>query len=269
MSIYSERKKAFIKQIERMGGKYRPCDIFRDFCFMARLALANLTKDPELDAEYNRLLARYDNNVKPFQELLAIAVDAYEHQFGDFLGECYEELGAQNFKAGQFFTPYSVSKAMAEITITKEDVLAAIERDGYFSMNDCACGAGCTLIAGLDVLKTKHGINYQQKCLVVAQDVDDFCAAMCYIQLALLGAPAVVITGDTLTLEISKQWYTPFYQMFGWHFKEQRKHRERRQPQEETADEQILETCKVALELEEPPAPAPVMEASGQMAFNF
>lgn len=235
MNIYETRKKEFVKKIERMSGKHRPSDIFRDFCFMARIALANLSKDPKLEDEYNTILARYGKDVQPFQELLACAVDAYEHQFGDFLGECYEELGAQNLKAGQFFTPYNVSRTMAEITIDKQKALADIERNGYITINDCACGAGSTLIAGLEVLKNKHGINYQQKCLVVAQDVDDFCAAMCYIQLALLGAPAVVITGNTLTLEISRAWYTPFYQIFGWRYKEQRRHREKKQQQEAPA----------------------------------
>ena len=54
------------------------------------------------------------------------------------------------------------------------------------------------ILAVAAVLKEK-GIDYQ-KCLdVVAQDLDWNGVYMTYIQLSLLGIPAVVVQGDTLT----------------------------------------------------------------------
>lgn len=211
--IANQSKKDFVRLIQRMSGKYSPRDIFTDFCYLARISLANtIERNPKRETTYNNILSKYDGKVEPFSELLAYAVQAYECEICDFLGECYEDLNIQNTIAGQFFTPYSVSYLMAKATIDKAKAKAAIEQKGYVSMNDCACGAGCTLLAGLDVLKNECGINYQRQSLVIAQDIDDACAAMCYVQLALLGAPAIIQTTNTITdPNGGTRWYTPFY----------------------------------------------------------
>ena len=49
----------------------------------------------------------------------------------------------------------------------------------------------------------------EKKTLLVAQDIDIRCVWMAYIQLSLYGIPAVVIHGNTLTMETWSQWYTP------------------------------------------------------------
>lgn len=53
------------------------------------------------------------------------------------------------------------------------------------------------LIAFANVAR-EHKLNYQRDVLFVAQDIDQTAALMCYIQLSLLGCPAVVIVGDSL-----------------------------------------------------------------------
>ena len=65
----------------------------------------------------------------------------------DFLGSIFMALNLGNDSGGQFFTPYDVCRMMAEITC--DNVLPTIEAKGYISINDCACGAGATLIAGV------------------------------------------------------------------------------------------------------------------------
>ena len=50
-------------------------------------------------------------------------------------------------------------------------------------------------------------INYQQHLHVTAVDVDSRAAHMAYVQLALLNVPAVVIVGNTLTLEEREHGY--------------------------------------------------------------
>ena len=64
-------------------------------------------------------------------------------------------------------------------------------------MNDCACGAGATLIAARNSLK-HTGIGTNQT-LFVGQDVDRTAALMCYIQLSLLGCAGYVVIADTLS----------------------------------------------------------------------
>lgn len=207
---YEECKKAFCSKVQKMSGARSVYDVFIDFCHLARLSLANIFHDQKMDEEYRQILSKYGDNVEPFAELLSIAVDAYEDKIRDFLGECYHELGIENKHAGQFFTPYDVSYCMAKVTIQKDKVMQEIEKQGYTSIADEACGAGCTLLAGVAVLK-EIGVNFQKHALIIAKDVDDNCASMCFVQLSLLGVPAIVITGNSLYNDEQKRFYTMFY----------------------------------------------------------
>ena len=91
----------------------------------------------------------------------------------------------------------------------------------YISVNDPACGAGAMLIAFANVAK-KHGINYQEQVLFVAQDIDRTAAMMCYIQMSLLGCPAIVVIGDSLAKPFphpdNEVWCTLFFHLNQWRF---------------------------------------------------
>lgn len=63
-------------------------------------------------------------------------------------------------------------------------------------------------LKGLWAMQRK-GIDYRRKSFFVAQDIDIRCVWMAYIQLSLYGIPAVVIHGNTLTMETWSRWYTP------------------------------------------------------------
>ena len=65
-----------------------------------------------------------------------------------------------------------------------------------------------TVIGAVWAMQRK-GIDYRRKSFFVAQDIDIRCVWMAYIQLSLYGIPAVVIHGNTLTMETWSQWYTP------------------------------------------------------------
>jgi hypothetical protein len=54
---------------------------------------------------------------------------------------------------------------------------------------------------------------------VTAVDVDEKAAHMAYIQLSLLGVPAIVIHGNTLSLQEWSHWYTPAHIFAGWSMK--------------------------------------------------
>ena len=63
----------------------------------------------------------------------------------------------------------------------------------------------------------KANLNYQNHLLVVAQDIDETVALMCYIQLSLLGVAGYVKVGNSLTEPITDNdnkenyWFTPMY----------------------------------------------------------
>lgn len=122
------------------------------------------------------------------------------------------------FATSQFFTPYHVCKLMAAVTM--DNVVDEVKEKGYISINDPACGAGATLIAGVNEARKKlekANINFQNHVLVVAQDIDFTVAMMCYIQLSLLGVAGYIKVGNSLTEPLSTDdttenyWFTPMY----------------------------------------------------------
>lgn len=140
--------------------------------------------------------------------------------FSDWAGEIYMDSGTSNGKAGQFFTPYSVSRCMAEINLPKEEVLAKLEGDSdrVITIYEPTCGAGGLIVASIDALHTA-GVNYSWNAFVDCGDIDPRCVHMTYTTLSLLGVPAVVRLGDALTMEYREAWFTPAYLMAWPHFK--------------------------------------------------
>lgn len=76
-------------------------------------------------------------------------------------------------------------------------------------------GAGGMILAYIRNLR-ENKINYQKEFLAIAQDIDRRCAYMTYIQLSLLGIPAQVSWGDTLTMKIFDVLYTPMFVYDNW-----------------------------------------------------
>lgn len=177
----------------------------------------------EREKQYLSVIGRYTaEEQKIFPEMMSIVTLALEdNPEQDFLGSFYHYLELHQEQKGQFFTPYNISRFMAEVLFEKNDARRKLEQNNYISVSDPACGAGAMLIAFANAAK-RSGINYQKQVLFVAQDIDHTAAIMCYIQLSLLGCPAVVIIGDTLTKPMfhpdNDVWYTLFYHLNRWKF---------------------------------------------------
>lgn len=133
--------------------------------------------------------------------------------FNDYLGELYMRSETSNSKAGQFFTPYCVSKACAEIAINENTVKEAIEQDRILTLSEPACGAGGMVIAAVDVLYYKYHFNYSRNLVVECSDIDSRCVHMTYLQLGLAGIPAVIFKRDTISMQTWERWETPAYIM--------------------------------------------------------
>lgn len=186
------------KTITKMSGKYSPDTIFRDWVKMAALAISNschlfhnkLWNKREND--FNGIANKYtkEENIT-FSNMLAELVVFLEKYPSDYLGKIYMEADAGNKNAGQFFTPFDICDLMARMTIDKI-------HDDNISLYEPACGGGGMLIAELNQLKDK-GINYQRKVKIIAQDLDETCVYMTYIQLSLMGANAICVIGSTLS----------------------------------------------------------------------
>lgn len=159
----------------------------------------DLINREEREAEYIRIRQKYsEKEFERFQEVFQILIDSLERNpFQDFLGTMYMELDMGSKTHGQNFTPFGVCQAMANIAMPEAVIRERLEKRGWIAINDCACGAGATLIAAAERLY-QLGINYQQKAMFVAGDIDTTVGKMCYVQLSLLGCPGRVRLGDSL-----------------------------------------------------------------------
>ena len=209
---YDEAKKEFINILNKLSKKYSTKEVFKDFVKMAGISIANAARlDTKREDEYFSIIKKYEKSeLDLIFSLFSLVVQALSDRFGDFLGECYMETFQGNKGTGQFFTPYSVSRTMAKITFNKETVDKAIEERGFIGLHEPCCGSGGLIVAFLEEMK-ENGYNFQNQCLVYANDIDERCFYMTYVTLSLLGCPAVVTLGDTLTLKTSDRLFTLFY----------------------------------------------------------
>lgn len=221
----NERQRELEKLYNRMCGRHSRYEVWQDAVWMIACSISNAVDKRYFDqreAQYMRTIQKYDKKeLDAFPDFFAnVVLGMEEHPDCDFLGELYMGLDLGNDRAGQFFTPYHVCSLMAQTTINDEMLKSKIDQQGWISINDCACGAGATLVAAANHLRSV-GINYHTEALFVAQDIDATVALMCYIQLSLLGCAGYVKVGNTLTEpmtgnilfgdEKATTWYMPMY----------------------------------------------------------
>lgn len=216
-------KKQFLKTFNQLTYRHRSWDVWRDFIIMFACSLSNPVDKfhyEEREKRYLKIIKKYNKREQEqFPELAAYVVMALEENpEQDFLGSIFMELNLGDKSNSQFFTPYHVCELMAKVT--EEDVAAVVKEKGYITINDFCCGAGATLIAAINEARKqleKVNLNFQNHVLVVAQDIDEIVALMCYIQLSLLGVAAYIKVGNSLTEPMSTDdngenyWFTVMY----------------------------------------------------------
>jgi hypothetical protein len=217
---------AIVKGIESISYRHGSWRVFSDFVEAGAIALSNAvdwTQRDEREKRYLQIMGGYEKQeAARFPEVyanLVLAMDRAGH--ADILGRVFHELELHNKWAGQFFTPYEICRMMAKMTAV-DSVKEKIEERGFIRMQEPCVGSGAMVIALAHELK-EAGFNYQQQMHVTAVDVDLKCVCMAYIQLSLLHIPAIIVHGNTLTLETWSNWYTPAHIIGGWDWKLRRK----------------------------------------------
>lgn len=209
--------KEFVKVLQGISGRYRLFDVFRDFVTMAACAISNsVDKRNFKDREdlYMKTVKKYTKEeANQMADALGIVTVALEAGPQDFLGSVFMSLDLGDSWRGQFFTPYELAKLMAMVTLTGAP--SKIEKEGFITLNDCCVGAGSMIIAAADVLHVQ-GINYQRHMHTIAGDIDPTAVYMAYIQASLLGMPAIIYHGNSLSLEIWSEWRTPLHVLGSW-----------------------------------------------------
>lgn len=208
-----EKKKEFIKILDGLDSSKSRHDNFRNFCEMAYCALAKKTAPDQISADkfetrYMDIVSTYSNkdDVRKMPELLGLMTSALNAGGCDFLGEVAGELELLESRSGQFFTPYHLSKVMAQINLTNAH--AIINEQGFLTISDPAAGAGCMILAVADCLEEQgHDILTTMSAQVT--ELSRMTYHMLFIQLSLRGIAAAVIHGNSLSLEVFESAYTP------------------------------------------------------------
>lgn len=205
------------RRFREMSHRHSLWQVFADFNEMAAISLARLdwTQQQAREDRYLQIVKAYEpEELAIFPEILGGLALQLEAEMRDVLGQTFHELELHNKWAGQFFTPYDVSRMLAQMTMSDglQEIIAA---NGFITAQEPACGSGGMAIAMAHALKDQE-INYQQHLHVTAIDVDLKCVHMAFVQLSLLHVPAVVVHGNTLSLETWSAWYTPAHILGGW-----------------------------------------------------
>ncbi len=204
--------KEFVRLLNDIDrSKYRT-EVFSDFCEMSYCALAKnaspfAEQQDALETQYMEVVGRYrdKDDVRKMPELMGIALGEIGNGGCDFLGMVAGEIGALESKLGQFFTPYEVSRLMAEINLA--DVDRMIEEQGFITACEPAAGAGGMLMALADVIEGK-GHNLETTVWIEAVELSRSTYHMCYLQCAARGLAGKIICGNSLSLEVFTGAYT-------------------------------------------------------------
>lgn len=221
--------KEFTSTLEALDRSKNISTVFFDFLTLSMCSLAQpFYRSQNLEQRYKNTICNYTKEqAEEFSKLLALLISALEEKHQDFLGQVFSANNFGNARKGQFFTPYHVSKLMAQINFT--DIENQLAENNFVTLAEPCCGSGGIIIAFAEILK-EQGYNYQHQLFVEAIDIDETCFKMAYIQLSILGIPARVMLGDTLAWKFQKVLYTPLYFVNGFEYKLKHQQQEQKKP---------------------------------------
>lgn len=203
MSTFNAKDNEIIDGIKKLGAKHDNLIAFSDFVEITACAISKPFFDR--DNQYFAIQSRYsDDEMRMFQNMAFHLIEYLEEEPQDILGQIYMNLNIANKQRGQCFTPLCISELMAKASIEIE------KKEKIYRINDPSCGSGALIIGTIKSL-INCGMNPNNEVFATASDLDRKSVMMCYIQLSLLGVPAIITHGNTLTGEIFEQWKTPLY----------------------------------------------------------
>lgn len=221
--------KDFIAKLNSLDHSKSVATVFDDFLTLSCCSLAQtIYRSDNLEQKYLSIIKTYTKEqAEDFSKLLALLVLGLEQEPQDFLGQVFMSLNLGSAVNGQYFTPDSVCKFMAEINFAETLNSKTLQKNDLITLSEPCSGSGAMIIAFAETMK-KYDYNYQKQLFVEAIDISEMCFKMTYIQLSLLGIPAKVLLGDTLAMKFKECLYTPFYYLSGidWKLKQQEQKKE-------------------------------------------
>ena len=203
----------FVKALNDIDHSKRRSEVFSDFCEMAYCALAKVASPfgdqrETLETQYESVERKYESREyvnSKFGELMGISLNAISRGGVDFLGAVAGEMEVLDARLGQFFTPYEVSRLMAEINF--HGVEKTIEENGFVTVSEPTVGAGGMVMAVADVIEGL-GFDPARHLWVEAVELSRTTYYMAYVQINARGVAGKIICGNSLSLETFTSAYT-------------------------------------------------------------
>jgi len=211
---------AIIRELEHFRWKYDVQDVYYRFLeYVAKsIIAANLGAEEKrrvIEEIHQNTLSCYDKKDQPEMELLynrlfgIIRSGIESAPFTDILGPLHMEIISPSTQAsrGMFFTPESVCRMMARISMPESEMRQIIEENGCVSISDPCSGAGAMILAGAWVI---NDMGFPpEKMRAECIDIDIHCCYCAYIQMSLNGIYGVVKNGNSLSQEFNFTLVTP------------------------------------------------------------
>lgn len=212
----NDHKKNFLRIFDKISCRHNRWDVFSDFVDASAAAIHNrICFDEQLEQGYLKIAERYSReDMDRLCALFAEMAMALDGVYDDFLGSIFHELELHNRYRGQFFTPFHIAQLCA--ALTEHDFSALLDGDKPFmTCHEPAVGSGVMVIALAEQMAIK-GLDPSKHLWVSAWDIDARAARMAYLQFSLLGIPAEVVIGNTITLEARGVLRTPMHYIRCW-----------------------------------------------------
>lgn len=210
--------KELVKEFDSFVGRHRKHTVFSDLCAAIAITIRNSvdrSKWQEREDHYLNIIQKYSKEeVDSIAKIFSLIVMELEKGPRDVLGKMYMESEIGSKELGQFFTPDDVASLLSGLAYDRDNVRKEIEKKGFITLMEPAIGGGVTLIAFINKM-IMDGLNPQEQLYIHATDIDLTAVHMSYIQLSLLGIPATIIHGNSITLQAWDTWHTPFYILKG------------------------------------------------------
>lgn len=204
------------------SGRYQLWRAFADFAELSAIAATNFggLLNAEREKRYLKIVEAWDReSVERFAQLFAVTAcgvivgEGEKSECVDFLGSAFQRLELASHWHGQFFTPMSLARMMAEVQLGEDDEI--FRERGYATLLEPASGSGVMVLAFANAMRAR-GLDPREKLHATLVDKDPTAAHMATIQLSLAGIPAVVWVGDSLSLSFSESFMTPAHVVGGW-----------------------------------------------------
>lgn len=214
-------KSEWYSVFDRLAAELGAYEAWRSWIYLtgANMAFYAGNRIPSLMSQHDSILEKLTDQQKKWIDELNIIMgkELDLNPFQDYIGQRYMETElAEGKSKGQHFTPYQVSKMMAELSfLDKETIDQEIQEKGFYCLDDCAIGAGSLMIAILEKMK-REGYNIHSQVWISGTDVSEITLLQAYIQLSLIGAAGVLCVGDTIYDKYSYHLLTPAACYPGW-----------------------------------------------------